>query len=98
MMASLAPFGAAMADVSDSAFAGVAAFFVLMLALVLQLKRPPTMPRILAKGHAVVALAFVIDATRAGQPLRFVGAFLCLALIAWMTSLQPPRRDLPGLV
>jgi hypothetical protein len=96
MMASFLPFGAAIIGAPDGPFADVATVCVFFLALGLQMKRPVSMPRLLARAHGLAALAFVVDATRTGQPLRFCGTFLCLCLVAWMMNLQPPRHGVPG--
>jgi hypothetical protein len=97
MMVGFVPFAAAMAGAPDGPFADVATLGVFLFGLGLQMKRPVSMPRLLARAHGLAAVAFVVDATRTGQPLRFVGAFVCFALVAWMTGLQPPRRDIPGM-
>jgi len=96
MMASFVPFAVAMAGAPDGPCADIATLGVLFLALGLNMKRPVSMPTILAKAHGVAAVAFAIDAVHTGEPLRFVGTLACIALARWMLSLQPPGHGAPG--
>jgi hypothetical protein len=96
MMASFPPFALAMIGAPDGPCADVATMVGLFLALGLNLKRPVSMARTLAKAHGVAAVAFTIDAARTAQPLRFAGTLACVALIRWMLSLQPPAHGAPG--
>jgi hypothetical protein len=96
MMASFIPFAVAMAGAPDGPFADIATLGAFFVALGLQMKRPVSMPRIVARAHGIAALAFVLDAVRTGQPLRFVGTAVCIALVAWMTGLQGPGHGVPG--
>jgi len=84
------PFAAAMAGAVDGPAAAVAAFFLVMTALVLTMIRPMSMGRILRAGAWITAGGFVVDAVATGQPLRLLGGIVCIAAGAWLGSRPTP--------
>lgn len=82
--ATMIPFGAAMIAVRGGPFAAVTTAVTLVLALVLSVRRPATMPALLASAIAFGGLGFAIDASRTAQPARLLGTLLCLTMSVGM--------------
>jgi hypothetical protein len=93
-IASLPPFGIAMIGGQDGGFADVATTGTMFLVIALMLRRPVSTPRIIARALTIVAIAFIVDALRTGQPLRLSGAVVSLATAAWISN-RPPRHTDP---
>jgi hypothetical protein len=93
MMVAFLPFVPAMLGAQDGGTAAIGTLLLVLYALWLQMRRPPSMHRRLALALMLASTTFVVDIVSTGELWRVAGTALCLGLGLWMLQLAEPRWD-----